>query len=346
MHPRPIVETSSPLVPSFRFSTSPLPSFAEPRLHGSRHAARPSATSAGAGISGAASARITPGIPRISARALSRPLPPGSDRARARASYGPRTSWARRTPGTPRRNPAIGPVSLSVSMSRYASIGLLPASRGGSVDSTSTIGWGAPYSHRPPFVNRCHVTENGMCYDVPMQERTMGLRERKKQRTRAELTEAAILLFTDRGFDATTIEDIVGEVEVSPRTFFRYFDSKEDVVIGFFDDMGVELRGMLAARPQGEAPFTAVRRALGALIELFTTELDRGQPLGGQRRAGRPEGAAEPIPRRRGHRTRSHPTGLGRLSAGRHRSDNPPFLCLWVPVTRSAMITPPCRTRG
>lgn len=114
-----------------------------------------------------------------------------------------------------------------------------------------------------------------MCYDVPMQERTMGLRERKKQRTRAELTEAAILLFTDRGFDATTIEDIVGEVEVSPRTFFRYFDSKEDVVIGFFDDMGVELRGMLAARPQGEAPFTAVRRALGALIELFTSEPER-----------------------------------------------------------------------
>src|SRR5918996_4533063 len=121
-----------PLVPTFAFATPPFPSFADPRLHGSRHAARPSGTSAGAGISGAASARITPGIPRISARVLSRPLPPGSDRARARASYGPRTSWARRTPGTPRRNPAIGPVFLSVSMSRYASIGLLPASRGGS----------------------------------------------------------------------------------------------------------------------------------------------------------------------------------------------------------------------
>ena len=51
------------------------------------------------------------------------------------------------------------------------------------------------------------------------------------------------------GSDETTIEDIVEQVEVSPRTFFRYFDSKEDVVIGFFDDLGLELRSMLAARP-------------------------------------------------------------------------------------------------
>src|SRR5918992_4346071 len=106
----------------------------------------------------------------------------------------------------------------------------------------------------------------------PMDQTNVGLRERKKLRTRAQLTDAAFRLFTERGFDGTTIEDIVEEVEVSPRTFFRYFDSKEDVVIGFFDELGKGLRAMLAARPAEEPPFTAVRRALGSLVKLFTSE--------------------------------------------------------------------------
>jgi AcrR family transcriptional regulator len=108
-----------------------------------------------------------------------------------------------------------------------------------------------------------------------MDKTAVGLRERKKLRTRAQLTEAALRLFSERGFDATTIEDIVEEVEVSPRTFFRYFDSKEDVVIGFFDDLGEQLRAMLAARPPEEPPFTAIRRALGSFGDLYTAQADR-----------------------------------------------------------------------
>jgi AcrR family transcriptional regulator len=103
----------------------------------------------------------------------------------------------------------------------------------------------------------------------------VGLRERKKERTRAELTDAAFRLFAERGFDETTIEDIVEQVEVSPRTFFRYFDSKEDVVIGFFDDMGLELRAMLEARPADEPPFEALRAALGSLIDLYEERAER-----------------------------------------------------------------------
>jgi AcrR family transcriptional regulator len=61
---------------------------------------------------------------------------------------------------------------------------------------------------------------------------------------------------------------------VSPRTFFRYFDSKEDVVIGFFDDMGRGLRSALAARPQEEPPFTAVREALRSLVDVYMTKAD------------------------------------------------------------------------
>lgn len=112
------------------------------------------------------------------------------------------------------------------------------------------------------------------CYAVPV-DTTVGLRERKKLRTRTELTDAAFKLFAEHGFDETTIEDIVAEVEVSPRTFFRYFDSKEDVVIGFFDDLGLELRAMLAARPPSEPPFTALRGALGSLIDLYEEQAER-----------------------------------------------------------------------
>jgi AcrR family transcriptional regulator len=108
-----------------------------------------------------------------------------------------------------------------------------------------------------------------------MMDSAVGLRERKKLRTRAQLTDAAFRLFTERGFDGTTIEDIVEEVEVSPRTFFRYFDSKEDVVIGFFDDLGIQLRAFLAARPADEAPFDAVRKALGSLVDVYTGQADR-----------------------------------------------------------------------
>jgi AcrR family transcriptional regulator len=109
----------------------------------------------------------------------------------------------------------------------------------------------------------------------------VGLRERKKQKTRAQLTDAAFRLFGERGFDNTTIEDIVDEVEVSPRTFFRYFDSKEDVVIGFFDDIGEELREMLELRPAGEPPYTAVSEALGSLADMY--EADEGRVVAAKR---------------------------------------------------------------
>ena len=125
-----------------------------------------------------------------------------------------------------------------------------------------------------PFGNPCQIALNAKCYAVPV-DTSIGLRERKKLRTRAELSDAAFRLFAERGFDETTIEDIVEQVEVSPRTFFRYFDSKEDVVIGFFDDLGLELRAMLATRPSDEPSFTALRAALGTLIDLYEERQDR-----------------------------------------------------------------------
>jgi AcrR family transcriptional regulator len=102
-----------------------------------------------------------------------------------------------------------------------------------------------------------------------------GLRQRKQQRTRQQLTEAAFRLFTTKGFDATTIDDIVDAVEVSRRTFFRYFGSKEQVVLVWLDQLGNDLRLALAKRPADERPFTALRNVLTALTRHYTAERKR-----------------------------------------------------------------------
>ncbi|GAA1981120.1 TetR/AcrR family transcriptional regulator [Amycolatopsis minnesotensis] len=64
---------------------------------------------------------------------------------------------------------------------------------------------------------------------MPTSEPPVTLRERKKQRTRQALAETAVSMFTEHGFDATTLDALVDAVEVSKRTFFRNFRSKEDV---------------------------------------------------------------------------------------------------------------------
>jgi AcrR family transcriptional regulator len=89
-----------------------------------------------------------------------------------------------------------------------------------------------------------------------------GLRERKKLRTREQITEAAIQLFAERGFDATTVDDIAAAADVSRRTFFRYFARKEDVILAWKQETANELREAMAARPREEAPLEAVEGAL------------------------------------------------------------------------------------
>src|SRR5690242_19094138 len=98
---------------------------------------------------------------------------------------------------------------------------------------------------------------------------TGGLRERKKLRTREQITEAAIGLFAKRGFDGTTVDDIAAAADVSRRTFFRYFARKEDVILAWKRETANELRDALAARPPEEAPLEAVQGALTALARSY-----------------------------------------------------------------------------
>lgn len=93
-----------------------------------------------------------------------------------------------------------------------------------------------------------------------------GLRERKKLRTREALMDAAVALFSSKGFEATTVEEIADAVEVSSRTFFRYFSSKEDVVASVQVQQFAELHDEFVRRPPDEPVMTAIRHACVAVF--------------------------------------------------------------------------------
>ena len=96
------------------------------------------------------------------------------------------------------------------------------------------------------------------------------LRERKKARTRAAIREHALRLFREQGYQATTVEQIAAAAEVSPSTFFRYFPTKEDVVLQ--DDMDIRMAEALAHQPAGLAPLAAVRAAVREAWRSFTPQ--------------------------------------------------------------------------
>jgi len=102
----------------------------------------------------------------------------------------------------------------------------------------------------------------------PRAERSFDLRERKRTRTRLMIQSEALRLFAERGYAGTTVEEIADAAAISPRTFFRYFPSKEDVVMwDEYDPLALEL---LDARPADEPlaeSFRAItRESLGGLL--------------------------------------------------------------------------------
>jgi AcrR family transcriptional regulator len=100
-----------------------------------------------------------------------------------------------------------------------------------------------------------------------MPEPSYDLRERKRTRTRLMIQAEAFPLFAEKGFEDTTVEDIAFAAAISPRTFFRYFPTKEDVVLwDEYDPIAVEL---FDARPADESPAESlraiIREAIGGL---------------------------------------------------------------------------------
>jgi AcrR family transcriptional regulator len=94
---------------------------------------------------------------------------------------------------------------------------------------------------------------------------TLGLRERKKRQTRQHIRQCAMNLFTAKGYAETTVDDIAAAADVSPRTFFRYFPTKESVVVA--DDLDELLVAVFEEQPADTPPVAGIRQALITALE-------------------------------------------------------------------------------
>ncbi|WP_045878396.1 TetR family transcriptional regulator [Pseudofrankia sp. DC12] len=106
---------------------------------------------------------------------------------------------------------------------------------------------------------------------------TAGVTERNKLRTRREMAEAAGRLFLERGYDATTVQDIADAAGVSPRTFFRYFPAKEDVVTAIASASMDDVIDHLGGRDENETLRAALTSALRAVLAPIRRDPDRAR---------------------------------------------------------------------
>jgi AcrR family transcriptional regulator len=108
---------------------------------------------------------------------------------------------------------------------------------------------------------------------VPVGEARGSLRERKKLATRRLLRKAALDLFAERGFSHVTVEDIAEAADVSPRTFFNYFPSKEAAVLGADPDRGAAVRERLVHDAPGEPVLDVLRMVMSCQARAVAEEL-------------------------------------------------------------------------
>ncbi|WP_329206604.1 TetR/AcrR family transcriptional regulator [Streptomyces sp. NBC_01693] len=101
-----------------------------------------------------------------------------------------------------------------------------------------------------------------------------GLRERKKQLTYQAVSEAAISMFLERGFDKVSVAEVAAAADISKPTLFRYFPAKEDLVLHRFADHEDEAARVVTGRPDGVSPLDALRLH-------FLEGLDRHDPVTG-----------------------------------------------------------------
>jgi AcrR family transcriptional regulator len=95
----------------------------------------------------------------------------------------------------------------------------------------------------------------------------LGLRARKKADTRVAISRAALRLAIERGPDAITVDDIAAAADVSPRTVFNYFATKEEAILGFDPSRSLEVGQSVLERPARELPLTALK---AAFVEIAT----------------------------------------------------------------------------
>ncbi|WP_233225913.1 TetR family transcriptional regulator [Amycolatopsis sp. CA-126428] len=110
-------------------------------------------------------------------------------------------------------------------------------------------------------------------------ERRPGARELARRAMRAQVSEMALDLFLENGYEQTTIDDICAVARISRSTFFRYFPSKEDVFASETSAAVDEILAALRQRPDDEAPWSALRHAMSPLVEYYATQTDRAHRL-------------------------------------------------------------------
>jgi AcrR family transcriptional regulator len=102
---------------------------------------------------------------------------------------------------------------------------------------------------------------------------SLSLRERNRARARADIAEAALRLFFDRGFEGVTVDEIVSAAGVSRRTFFRYFETKEDALLADYPELNARLTVALAATGPDDA-VEAIRAGLHGMADWYIQRSD------------------------------------------------------------------------
>src|SRR3954454_16613700 len=127
----------------------------------------------------------------------------------------------------------------------------------------------------------CHqVSSVRLCDNVVVMQRDpLPVRERTRRAVRGELTQLAVSLFVEKGYNETTIDDLAAAAGMSKRTFFRYFASKEELVMGKYEYFGEQLAEDLAARPADEPIWASLRHVFGRVADHVENDARRTESV-------------------------------------------------------------------